>query len=73
MAPSERVGASAIFNLEGALVSPFLVLNDCQTGKRFFFLVFILVMGQHLFFSDTGLNGIKRIIVCFWTVPVFVV
>lgn len=34
MAPAERVGASAIFNLEGALVSPFIVLNDCQNRKQ---------------------------------------
>uniref|UniRef100_A0A673HM87 Myoferlin-like n=1 Tax=Sinocyclocheilus rhinocerous TaxID=307959 RepID=A0A673HM87_9TELE len=34
MAPAERVGASAIFNLEGALVSPFIVLNDYQNRKQ---------------------------------------
>uniref|UniRef100_A0A671PGU1 Myoferlin-like n=1 Tax=Sinocyclocheilus anshuiensis TaxID=1608454 RepID=A0A671PGU1_9TELE len=34
MAPAERVGPSAIFNLEGALVSELIVLNDCQNRKQ---------------------------------------
>lgn len=31
MAPANIVGPSAIFNLEGALVRPFIFFNDCQT------------------------------------------
>uniref|UniRef100_A0A673G058 Myoferlin-like n=1 Tax=Sinocyclocheilus rhinocerous TaxID=307959 RepID=A0A673G058_9TELE len=43
MAPAERVGPSAIFNLEGALVSPLIVLNDCQNRKQLSFIYHLRV------------------------------
>uniref|UniRef100_A0A671PIH2 Myoferlin-like n=1 Tax=Sinocyclocheilus anshuiensis TaxID=1608454 RepID=A0A671PIH2_9TELE len=43
MAPAERVGPSAIFNLEGALVSELIVLNDCQNRKQLSFIYHLRV------------------------------